>query len=156
MEIEKTAGGEPLEIPGGFSWNFLEEEADACAVVTRRMEVIFLNPAARRLVPRRWFGCRCWEIFPVGDESCAARCPAVRAVSRGSEIIYCEETLFPRGGEPVPVGVAVIPVAGSPEDGQRAVLLIRPKPAGAAGQDFRGELLARAEALHARIEGLKP
>ena len=52
-------------------WGFLEDHPDACGVVTLRMELIYLNAAARTLVPQRWFGCRCWEAFPVADSGCA-------------------------------------------------------------------------------------
>ena len=78
--------------PAAF-WSFLEDQADACAVVTRRMNVLYLNAPARSLVPKDWFGKRCWAVFPVNDAFCAARCPAIRAVSRSDEIVYCEEKL---------------------------------------------------------------
>ena len=58
-------------------WSRLEDCSDASAVVSRRMEVLYLNPAARSLVPPRWRGLRCWEVFPVRDRSCASPCPAM-------------------------------------------------------------------------------
>ena len=74
----------------------------------------------------------------------------MQAVSSGSEITYCEETIYPKG-EPVPVGVAVIPIAAPPADGKRAVFLIRPKPAGIAGADFQRCLLERAGTVLTRL-----
>jgi len=133
----------------GSRWDFLEKEADGFGVVARGMQVLYLNAIARSLVPLRWFGCRCWDIFPVGDAGCASRCPAIKAVSR-SQIIYCEEKLYGRGGMPITFGVAVIPVAG--RDGSRAVLLLRPKPAGPDDETFREGILARAGQLRGRCE----
>ncbi len=129
-------------------WGFLEREPDGFGVVTRGMEVLYLNAVARSLVPLRWFGCRCWDLFPVGDQGCASRCPAVKAVSRSPEIFYCEETLYGRGGVPINFGVAVIPVAG--QDGSRAVLLLRPKPEGSDDESFRRGILERAGQLRER------
>ncbi|MBI4586266.1 MAG: hypothetical protein HY717_19830 [Planctomycetes bacterium] len=127
-------------------WSFLDREPDACSVVTWRMEVVYLNAAARSLVSPGWFGCRCWEVFPVGDSTCAARCPAVKAVNKGNEIVYCEETLYPGKGTSVTVGVAVIPLGKKARQGD-AVLLIRPKIPGRSEEVFRRSLLERAQEL---------
>ncbi len=127
-------------------WGFLEREPDACSVVTWRMEVVYLNAAARSLVSPGWFGCRCWEVFPVGDSTCAARCPAVKAIHEGNEIVYCEETLYPGKGTSVTVGVAVIPLGKKVREGD-AVLLIRPKIPGRSEEVFRRSLLERADEL---------
>ena len=125
-------------------WRFLESERDACCVVTRRMAVVYVNTAARPFVPLGWFGGRCWEIFPVGKKSCASRCPAVRAVSDADEIVYCEETLYSPAGSPISLGVAVIPVRVSGADGERAILLLRPKSAATSEELFQQEILERA------------
>lgn len=131
-------------------WSFLDGAEDACAVVTPRMEVVYLNEAARSLVPASWFGFRCWEVFPVRDRTCAARCPAVRSLQNGNEIEYCEETVYPAGTDPVTLGVAVIPLPLNPTgDDERALLVLRPKPAGVDEELFRGQLLADAAALEA-------
>ncbi len=130
-----------------YRWRFLEDERDACSVVTRRMEVVYLNAAARALVPSEWFGSRCWEVFPVGDESCAARCAAVSAVSKADELIYCEETLHAADGSPIPLGVAVIPLHSAVLEGERALLLLRPKTHGRSADRFRRDLLEEAGRL---------
>ncbi len=127
-------------------WSFLEEESDACCVVTRRMEVVYLNATARSLVRADFFGRRCWEVFPVGGGACAARCPAVRAVSQADAIVYCEETVQV-AGQPVTLGVAVIPLRTAPAGPDRGLLLLRPKTAGRSDEAFRDELLAYARRL---------
>ncbi len=135
-------------------WGFLENEFDACSVVTRRMEVIYLNAAARSLLPPKWFGRRCWEVFPVGDRVCAARCPAILAVSKPQGITYCEETLHGRDGSPVPFGVALIPLRARAGEGERAILLLRPKAPDIAQDVFQRELLEQAGKLQAFCESL--
>ena len=129
-------------------WSFLEEESDGCCVVTRRMELVYLNAVARSLVPGDFLGRRCWEVFPVGDQACASRCPAVRAVSKAEAdaIVYCEETLHVAGG-PVTLGVAVIPLQMAQEGRERGLLLLRPKTAGSSDEAFRQELLEHARRL---------
>jgi hypothetical protein len=127
-------------------WSFLNEQSGACSVVTRKMEVLYLNQTARSLVPPQWMGRRCWEVFPVGTSSCAARCPAVKAVSMNDGIAYCEETIYP-GGTPLPLGVAVIPLGAPGKYLEQAVLLIRPKNDQLAPEAFKEQLLRDAESL---------
>ena len=135
-------------------WGFLEKQFDACSVVTRRMEVIYLNAAARSLLPPKWFGRRCWEVFPVGDRVCAPRCPAILAVSKPQGITYCEETFYGRDGSPVPLGVAVIPLRVLPGGGGRAILLLRRNAPDIARDVFQRELLEQAGKLRAFCESL--
>jgi len=97
-------------------WRFLESEPDGYAVLSRAMEVLYLNATARALVAPAWWGRRCWETFPVGEASCAACCPAVRAVRAANEIVYCEEVLYV-SGTPQVFGVAVIPIEVIPAGG---------------------------------------
>ena len=130
-------------------WGFLEGQVDPCTVVTRRMELVYLNGPARRLVPVGWFGRRCWDAFPVADRTCSARCPAVRAAV-GHDIVYCEETLACTDGAQMPVGVAVIPLNDTSPDEDRALLLLRPKVPAAAGR-FEQALLSDARRLLADI-----
>jgi hypothetical protein len=125
-------------------WRFLEGRMGACGVISERMELLYLNPAARALVPARWFGCRCWQAFPVANPGCASHCPVLRAVAEGSEISFFEETVFPPGQAPVSLGVAVIPLPASDGDDGRALLLLRPRKAGEARECARQELLAEA------------
>ena len=133
-------------------WGFLEAERDACSVVTRQMVVVYLNEAARSLVPPGWFGRRCWDVFPVGVESCASRCAAVAAVSKADDIVYCEETIYAGDGSPLRLGVAVIPLRVTPPADERAVLLLRAKTPGMAEEVFRRELLERAAELRASCD----
>lgn len=131
-------------------WRFLEAEKDACCVVTRRMEVVYLNEAARSLVPEPWFGSRCWEVFPVGEGACAGRCPAVRWVAASAADGYCEEVLSVHG-RPLVLGVAVL-LLQRRESPERSLLVLRPRgeedPEG-----FRERLLADGRRLRARADG---
>ncbi len=131
-------------------FDFLDGEPDACGVVGRRMELLYLNHLAKTLVPPGWFGFRCWQAFPVGPESCANRCPAVGAVTRrATDIVLCEETLFGADGTAIELGVAVVPVESSDPEGERAVLLMRLRPS-AGDAAFHAALLESAERLRAR------
>ncbi len=130
-------------------WGFLEAERDACSVVTRQMVVVYLNEVARSLVSPEWFGRHCWDVFPVGEESCASRCAAVAAVSNAEDIVYCEETIHAADGSPIRLGVAVIPLRPAPPAEERAVLLLRPRNPGVAEEVLRSKLLERAAELRA-------
>ncbi len=119
-----------LEDESALRWGFLEENPDACAVVSDRMELVYMNAPARQLVSRAWFGRRCFEIFPTANDLCAFRCPTMAAVHESREILYCEETLRGPEGPARELGVAVIPLEqleGTNRDGARALLLFRPK-----------------------------
>ena len=87
-----------LQDEAALSWNFLEDEHDACIVVSERMELVYINGAAQQLVPKEWFGKRCFEVFPVVDETCAFHCPKIDAVSESPEtspkVVYCEEAVY--------------------------------------------------------------
>ncbi len=130
-------------------WSSLEEERDACVVVNRRMELLHANAAARTLLSPEWFACRCWEVFPVAEEGCAARCSAIRAVSKANDVAYCEETLEAPDGSRQSAGAAVIPLGLPGTDGERAILLLRPKASGINEESFRRELLEHAEIMRA-------
>ena len=137
-------------------WNFLEPEHDPCGVVSQQMEVLYLNVAARLIIPAGWFGRRCWQAFPVDDDRCASRCLAVWAVGHSNEIVYCEETIHPGRGAPTMVGVAVIPLGSMQADGEQAILLLRPKLADCAGDTFKRMLLEDGKRLQSRsFEQLK-
>jgi hypothetical protein len=117
----------PIEEESAFRWGFLEDEPDACAVVSDRMELVYMNAPARSLVSQEWFGRRCYEILPTANELCAFQCPTIAAVHDSHEILYCEETLRAPEGASRELGVAVIPLEGMSRDEARAVLLLRPK-----------------------------
>ena len=130
-------------------WGFLEENGDACAVVSGRMEIVYLNEPARALVPEEWFGRRCFEILPTANDLCAFNCPTVAAVHDAHEILYCEEVLKVPDGSTRKLGVAVIPLLGMSGDEARAVLLMRPQEDDAeeellsTARKFRADLLTR-------------
>jgi len=136
-------------------WVFLETLADACAVVTSGMEILYLNRAAREIVGAGWFLSRCWDVFPVWGGGCSARCPAVQAVrgacaevADGDEFVYCEERLDLGRGEPIPLGVVVIGVDDHPLSRERGLLVLRPRRSNEDAVAFRSDLLdAAAEIL---------
>ena len=80
-----------LQEESALRWGFLEQEKDACAVVSDRMELVYMNEPARRLVPLDWFGRRCFEVFPTANDLCAIGCLTRTAVHEAHEILYCEE-----------------------------------------------------------------
>lgn len=136
-------------------WRFLERHPDACGVVTRRMEVIYLNAAARMLVPRGWFGCRCWKAFSSANPACVRCCPVIRAIAASFGICYCEETIFRPDQSPLLLGAAVIPVPSAAGDGP-VLLLLRPNPEGPSAKTIRQDLLDEAGRLHDRCSEWKP
>ena len=83
----------PLRDESALRWNFLEDEADACIVVSGRMELVYVNGAAKTLIPDAWFGKRCFEVLPVVDETCAFHCPKIAAVNESPDVVYCEEAV---------------------------------------------------------------
>lgn len=127
-------------------WGFLEETADACAVVSDRMELVYLNEPARALVAKEWFGRRCFEILPTVNDLCAFNCPTVAAVHDAHEILYCEEVLKTPDASTQNLGVAVIPLLGMSGDEARAVLLMRPQK-----DDTEEKLLSTACQLRADL-----
>jgi hypothetical protein len=127
-------------------WGFLEDNADACAVVSDRMELVYLNEPARSLVPEEWFGRRCFEILPTANDLCAFNCPTVAAVHDAHEILYCDEVLRSPDGSTHELGVAVIPLLGMSGDEARAVLLLRPK-----NEDTEEKLLTTARKFRADL-----
>ena len=76
-----------LQDATALRWNRLEDEREACVVVSDRMELVYINSAARALVPREWFGKRCFEVLPTVDEACAFHCPKIRAVNESVEVV---------------------------------------------------------------------
>jgi len=143
--------GSILEEEGSLRWGFLDANDDACAVVSDRMELVYLNESARELVPEQWFGRRCFEIFPTANELCAFKCPTIAAVQDAREVYHCEEVLRVPAGETRKLDVAVIPLAGMSGDAACALLLLRPKSEeGAAkilpdARKLRADLLKRFE-----------
>lgn len=116
-----------IEDESALRWGFLEDDPDACAVVSDRMELVYMNEPARKLISQEWFGRRCFEIFPTANDLCAFKCPTIAAVHEAHEILYCEETLRGPEGPARELGVAVIPLEGMSHDEARALLLLRPK-----------------------------
>lgn len=108
-------------------WSALEDESAPCAVVSERMELMYLNEPARQLVPSEWFARRCWEVFPVAEEDCVWKCPTVFAVNTADSATYCEETLASTEGGGQTLGVAVVPLSANRPGRARAILVFCPK-----------------------------
>jgi hypothetical protein len=145
-----------LKDENAIRWEFLESESDPCAVVSARMELLYLNEAGRALTLPDWFAKRCFEVLPNRDENCAWHCPTITAVSEAEEITYCEEALSPADGPSVTLGTAVIPMEHGAEDGAKALLMFRRKNAGSDQKSFQEKLLTDARDLHARIAAHHP
>ena len=58
-----------LRDEASLQWAFLDDEEDPCMVLSERMECVYVNGAARTLVPEEWFGKRCFEVLPTVDET---------------------------------------------------------------------------------------
>ncbi len=127
-------------------WRFLEETPDPCAVIGADMKLVYLNGPARSLVGPDWFGKPCWEVFPVADQNCAASCPAVRAISGGCQISYCEEKICAADKPPSHLAVAIVPLPAARDQNPGAILLMRPKP-GDEETQFRSRLMDDARKL---------
>ena len=141
-----------LEDESALLWAFLEEEAEACAVVSSRMEFVYLNRPARRLVPKEWFAKRCFETFPVTNAKCAFFCPTITAVHAATEIVYCKESLRLADGGTLELDVAVIPLEGKPMDEARALLVLRECRDEASLRTLKLEGAALREKLRSRSE----
>lgn len=133
-------------------WGFLDDETEPCAVVTERMELVYLNGLARVLTPPEWFAKRCFEVLPVTNEQCAWQCPTITAVHEAKELTYCEEHLRQDDGGTIDLGTAVIPLSRSCEDGAKALLMFRLKEEGVEGSEFQKELLRDASNLQAQLD----
>ena len=132
-------------------WSRLEDEREACVVVSDRMELVYINTAARELVPGEWFGKRCFEVLPIVDEACAFHCPKIRAVNESVDVVYCEETVFAGNNDRTVFGVGLIPLGPGRDDYARAVLLLRAKGESVEEHAFRAQLLTDAKSLALRI-----
>ena len=132
-------------------WDFLETESDPCAVVSERMELIYLNESGRAFTPAEWFAQRCFEMLPVTNEECAWGCPTIAAVQQGEGITYCEESLCSTQTAEMTLGTAVIPLGRVCEDGAKALLLFRQKTERYDDAQFQKELLEDAQKLRTRI-----
>jgi len=139
-----------LQDATALRWSRLEDEREACIVVSDRMELVYINRAARELVPGEWFGKRCFEVLPIVDEACAFHCPKIRAVNESVEVVYCEETLL-AGSDRKVFGVGLIPLGPGGDDRARAILLLRAKGQSIEERAFRAQLLADATSLARRI-----
>ncbi len=135
-----------LEDESALRWGFLEGDPDACAVVSDRMELVYMNEPARKLVSESWFGRRCFEIFPTVNDLCAFHCPTMTAVHESHDVLYCEENLRTPNGPVRELGVAVIPLEGMSQDEARSLLLLRPK-----SESTRDALLEDASKLRTRL-----
>ena len=147
-----TIGSESeLQDETALHWNWLEEERDACVVVSERMELVYANATARELVPGQWFGKRCFEVLPIVDETCAFHCSKITAVTTSTDVVYCEETVCAYGKDCEVFGVGLIPLGTGRADRGRAVLFMRGKSAGAPEAEYKAQLLRDARGVRDRI-----
>lgn len=151
MQGESFLNESPFKDENAIRWSFLEQENDACAVVSERMELLYLNETGRALTLPDWFAKRCFEVLPHRDEQCAWHCPTILAVNEAEEITYCEEVLSPAEGASLTLGTAVIPLEHVAEDGAKALLVFRTKLPGGDDARFRERLLADARVLHDKV-----
>jgi len=141
----------PLQDAAALRWSRLEDERDACVVVSDRMELVYINSAARALVPREWFGKRCFEVLPTVDRECAFHCPKIRAVNESVDVVYCEEAVFVGNDDRKIFGVGLIPLGPERDDRARAILLLRDKGQSVEERAFQTQLLTDAKSLARRI-----
>jgi hypothetical protein len=141
----------PLQDATALRWSRLEDERDACVVVSDRMELVYINTAARDLVSGEWFGKRCFEVLPTIDKACAFHCPKIRAVNESVDVVYCEETVFVGNDERRVFGVGLIPLGLGGNDRARAILLLRAKGQSVEEGAFQAQLLADAASLARRV-----
>ncbi len=149
--MTQSRPGPPLQDEAAVRWSRLADEREACVVVSNRMELVYINTAARELVPGEWFGKRCFEVLPIVDEACAFHCQKIRAVNESADVVYCEETVFAGNNERRVFGVGLIPLGPGSDDHARAVLLLRAKGESVEEGAFRAQLLADAKSLARRI-----
>lgn len=154
MTPDSTKSRSLLEDEMAVRWAFLEDEPNACIVVNSHMEFIYLNEPGRTLISSQWFGKRCFELLPTQNESCAWGCPTIRDVNETDVIKFQEELLITESGEPITLGVAVVPLQGASGDGAAALLLMRRKEPIAEDAEFQDALLGDAETLRGRIASL--
>ena len=150
--MKHDSSNSPLKDEATLRWSCLDAERDACAVVSERMEFVYLNAAARGLVRRgEWFGKRCFEALAIADATCAFGCPKIQAVNESSDLVYCEETVFLEEDGWRVFGVGLIPLGAAHDDHGRAILLLRSKE-GCLGQSaFQSQLLTDARSLARRV-----
>ena len=144
--------GPPLRDETSLTWSFLEDERDPCLVMSERMELVYVNGAARNLVPDQWFGKRCFEVLPTLDETCAFHCPKIDAVNDAATppVVYCEEVLYKSDLARVVLGVGLIPLGAERTDRARAVFVLRTKDESDAAA-FESQLLQDARRVRERI-----
>ena len=140
-----------LQDNAALRWSRLEDEREACVVVSDRMELVYINTAALELVAGEWFGKRCFEVLPIVDEACAFHCPKIRAVNESVDVVYCEETVLVGNNDRRVFGVGLIPLGPGCDDHARAVLLLRAKGESVEESAFRAQLLTDAKGLARRI-----
>ena len=140
-----------LRDEGTLRWSCLEDEREGCIVVSERMELVYINAAARELMPGEWFGKRCFEVLPIVDETCEFHCPKIRAVNESLDVVYYEEIVRLGDDDRRVFGVGLIPLGPGGDDRARAVLLLRRKEESGGESAFRAQLLMDAKSLARRL-----
>ena len=149
--MPETKAHSMLQDETELRWGFLEDESETVAVVSPRMELVYVNEPGRRLLPEQWFGKRCFETLPVGRGECAWSCPTIQAVDESDELVYCEEHFNPTDGPTLDLGVVVVPLPADHRRVAKALLMMRRKPQLGADPKYRENLLEDAASLQKRI-----
>ena len=143
-----------LRDEASLQWGFLDDEEDPCMALSERMEFVYVNGAARTLVPEEWFGKRCFEVLPTVDESCAFHCPKIDAVHGEGEpkqVVYCEEVLYKGNLDRLVLGVGLIPLGEEHADRARAIFVLRAKDESTDAAAFESQLLQDAGLVRERV-----
>jgi hypothetical protein len=122
------------------------------------MELVYVNGAARHLVPATWFGKRCFEILPTADQTCAFHCPKIDTVNDAASppVVYCEEVIFKADLTRLVLGVGLIPLSAERTDWARAVFVLRTKGESVEAATFESQLVSDARRLRQRILSQDP
>lgn len=129
------------------SWLAMCASLDGCAVVSSRMELMYMNERCQSLVPHEWFAKRCFQVLPNTDPLCALDCPTIAAVQTSETVVYAEECLTLADRAALNLGTAIIPLRSSIGEGAKAILLFRSRETESDELNFRTRLLGDARAL---------
>lgn len=140
-----------LQDETALRWGFLEDEVETVAVVSPRMELVYVNSSGRRLLPENWFGKRCFETLAVGTGECAWTCPTIQAVDASEGLVYCEEHVNLEDGLTLDLGVVVIPMPQDKVRSAKALLFMRKKPQLGVEPGYQETLLKDAASLQGRV-----
>jgi CRP/FNR family transcriptional regulator len=132
----------------------LDEELDPCVVLSPRMDVLYVNPAAKKIVPSSWIGRPCWQTFPVVEQIYGTSSSVARSIRRSCESLFCVERIISHGKRH-DYGVAIVPLTGSGggreiHESANALLVLRRKEDD-LDATFESRLVHDGELIRARL-----